>query len=97
MAVSKRRVVDVIADVSGIVILLIVVLFLDQRFRHLLPGASGASSAVDLNGVTESLNTVSTVVAVTAAQFFRSQVAEQMYLAVFAATALLLVVLLMRL
>lgn len=70
---------------------------IDQRLRdRFLPGVGGASGA-DLAAVGEQVNFTAMAIALMVAQFFRGQLVEQTHLVVFTVTAIVLVILLMRL
>ncbi|MGH7504119.1 MAG: hypothetical protein ACRELX_00640 [Longimicrobiales bacterium] len=85
------------AATGGVLILVLALALIDQRFRdRFVPGVGGASGA-DLATVGEQVNYVAMAMALMVAQFFRGQLIEQTHLVVFTVTAVVLVILLMRL
>jgi hypothetical protein len=90
MAITRRRVIDGVAALTGVLVLLIALMIFDQRTRY-------AWSGTDLSSVGESLNYLAITVTLMVAQLVRGEIAEQSHLLVFMATAVVLVVLLMRL
>lgn len=94
MALTKRRLFDVLGAAGGVLVLLVALLIIDQGIRHGLTSSIGAG--VDLAAVGENMNYLALVVAVMVAQVTRGEVAEHMHLLVFTATAAVLVVFLIR-
>jgi hypothetical protein len=90
MAITRRRVIDGVAALTGVLVLLIALMVFDQRMRYAWSGA-------DLSSVGESLNYLALTVTLVVAQVVRGEVAGNAHLLVFMATAVVLVVLLMRL
>jgi hypothetical protein len=94
-ALTRRRVIDFVGAAGGVLILLIVLAIMDQGIRHGLTGRIGAGA--DLAAVGEDMHYLSAVVALMVAQVVRGELADQMHLIVFTATAGILVMFLMRL
>lgn len=94
-ALTRRRVIDFVGAACGVLILLILLAIMDQAIRHGFTGRMGTSA--DLAAVGEEMHYLSAVVAMMAALVVRGELAEQMHLIVFTATAGLLVIFLMRL
>lgn len=90
MATARRRVIDGVAAITGVLVLLFALLVFDQRTRQAWSGA-------DLSSVGESVNYLAFAVTLMVAQVVRGEIAENAHVLVFMATAIVLVVLLMRL
>jgi hypothetical protein len=90
MALTRRRIIDVMAAASGVALLLLALLIVDQRTRF------GVSGGVDAASVGENLNYLAMAVSLLAAQVVRGDIADNMLVVVFMTTAVVLVVLLMR-
>jgi cyanate permease len=76
--------------VTGVTIVLVALMIVDQRTRHAWSGA-------DLSSVGENVNYLAVAVTLLVAQVVRGEITEHMQLLVFMVTAVVLVVLLMRL
>ncbi|HUE89118.1 MAG TPA: hypothetical protein VMO26_23815 [Vicinamibacterales bacterium] len=90
MAITRRRVIDGVAAITGVLVLLIALMVFDQRTRYAWSGA-------DLSSVGENANYLALAVTLMVAQVVRGDIAEHAHVLVFMATAVVLVVLLMRL
>lgn len=90
MTITRRRVIDVVAAFAGVMLLSVALMVFDQRARV---GWGGG----DLASVGEDVNYLAVAVALLVAQVVRGEVVEHAHFLVFTATAVVLVVLLMRL
>jgi hypothetical protein len=90
MAITRRRVFDGVAALTGVLVLFIALLVFDQRTRY-------AWTSADLSSVGEKVNYLALAVTLMVAQVVRGEIAENAHLLVFMATAVVLVVLIMRL
>lgn len=89
MAITRRRVIDGVAAITGVMVLLLALMVFDQRTRSAWGGA-------DLSSVGETVNYLALALTLAVAQAVRGEITEQPHLLVFLATAVVLVVLLMR-
>jgi hypothetical protein len=89
MAIPRRRVLDGVAALTGVLVLAIALLVFDQRTRYVWSGA-------DLSTVGDQANHLASAVTFMMSQTVRGGVAEHAHLLVFMATGVVLVVLLMR-
>jgi hypothetical protein len=90
MAITRRRVIDKVAAITGVMVLLLALMVFDQRARYAWSGA-------DLSTVGENVNYLAFAVTLMVAQVVRGEITEHVQLLVFMVTAVVLVVLLMRL
>jgi hypothetical protein len=90
-ALTRRRVVDIVAAAGGVLVLLLAMAILELSIRR---GVMGG--APDLGALTDDMNYVSAVVTLLVAQVVRGDLFENMHFVVFSATAAVLVVFLMR-
>ena len=90
MAITRRRVIDGVTALTGVLVVVVALLIADQRTRYVWTSA-------DLSAAGENVNYLALAVTLMVSQAVRGDVAEQMHLLVFSATAVVLVVLLMRL
>lgn len=82
------------AAIGGVLILIVALALIDQRFRdRFVPGAGGA----DLAAIGKDVNYLAMAMTLMIAQFFRGHLVEQTHLVVFTVAAVVLVILLMRL
>lgn len=94
MAANTRRVIgDVLASASGLFILLVALVMLDQPLRDHL-SSSGLDGAA---GVGQHMTSVALVSTLAVSQFVRQQAADNAHMAVFTGAALVLAIFLMRL
>jgi hypothetical protein len=89
MAITRRRVIDGVAAITGVMVLLIALMVFDQRTRYAWSGAN-------LSSVGETVNYLALALTLTVAQVVRGEITEHPHLLVFMGTAVVLVVLLMR-
>jgi hypothetical protein len=89
MQITRRRIIDVVTAVAGVMMLLVALMVFDQRTRYV----SGADFAV----VSEDMNYFAAAIAVVISQVVRGELFDHSHMMVFTATAVVLVVLLMRL
>ena len=92
MTLTRRRVIDVVGATSGVMVLLLALAIIDHRIRQGL-----TSGAADLAAVGEDVNYLALGVALMVAEFVRGELFEHVHLLVFTATAVALVIFLMRL
>ncbi len=90
MAITRRRVIDGVAAITGVMVLLFALLIFDQRTRYAWSGA-------DLSTVGENVNYLAFAVTLVVAQVVRGEINEHAQLVVFLVTAIILVALLIRL
>ena len=90
-ALSRRRVVDIVAAAGGVLVLLFALAILELSIRR---GVMGG--APDLGALGDDVNYVGAVVALLVAQVVRGDLFDNMHFVVFTATAAILVVFLMR-
>ena len=90
MALTRRRIIDVLVATAGVLLLVLALMVFDQRTRYAWSGADFAS-------VGEDVNYLAVTVTLLVAQVVRGEVVEHAHFLVFTVTALVLVVLLMRL
>lgn len=90
MAITRRRVIDGAAAITSVMVLILALLVFDQRARQAWNGA-------DLSTVGENVNYLAFAVTLMVAQVVRGEITEHLQLLVFMVTAIVLVVLLMRL
>jgi len=90
MAITRRRVFDGVAAITGVMVLILALMVFDQRARYAWSGA-------DLSAVGENVNYLAFAVTLMVAQVVRGEITEHVQLLVFMVTAAVLVVLLMRL
>jgi len=90
MAITRRRVIDGVAAITGVMVLLFVLMVFDQRTRY-------AWSGLDLSSVGENVNYLAFAVTLMVAQVIRGEMTDHAQLLVFLVTAVVLVVFLMRL
>ncbi len=91
MVVTRKRVIDVVGTASGVLILLLAVTMI---LRH---GLGSGSPTADFAAVGEEVNYLAGAVALMVAEIVRGQVVEHMHFVVFTATAIVLLIFLMRL
>lgn len=94
MTRTRGRLFDLVAATGGLLILLLALALVDHRIRDPFMSSAGL---VDVSRVGQDLNYVAMATTLMAAQLFRGQWFEQSHLLVFTVTAVVLVVLLMRL
>ena len=90
MALTRRRVIDGVATITGVMVLVFALLIFDQRTRHAWSGA-------ELSSVGEHVNYLAIAVTLMVAQVVRGEINGHAQLVVFLVAAAVLVVLLMRL
>jgi hypothetical protein len=90
MAITRRRVFDGVAAITGVMVLLLILMVFDQRTHHAWSGA-------DISRVGEDMNYLAFAVTLMVAQVVRGDITEHAQLLVFMVTAIVLVALLMRL
>lgn len=95
MARTRGRLVDLVAATGGVLLLLLALLLVDQRLREGVLG--GGSGTPHLAGLTQDMSYLAMAGALMASQMFRSELLGQTHVLLFAITAVVLVVLLMRL
>ena len=88
---TRRRVLDVAAAVMGVMLLIVALMIFDQRAR--LPWNGGA----DLASVGQDMSYLAVAISLVVSQLVHGDLADNLHVVVFTATAAVLVVLLMRL
>ena len=87
--ITRRRILDLATAVAGVTILIVALLVFDQRTRYV--------SGADFAKVSEDVNYLSVAVTLLVAQVVRGEFVDYTSMLVFMTTAVVLVVLLMRL
>jgi hypothetical protein len=90
-ALTRRRVVDIVAAAGGVLMLLLALTALDYGIRH-----SAFGAGADVGALGEDMNYVAGVVALMVAHVVRGDIADNVPFMMFTATAAVLVVFLMR-
>jgi hypothetical protein len=89
MQITRRRVLDAVTAVAGVTMLALALLVFDYRTRQV--------SAGDFDFVTENVNYMSVAVTLMVAQIVRGEFTDQTSMLLFTTTAVVLVMLLLRL
>jgi GAF domain-containing protein len=89
MAITRRRVFDGVAALTGVLVLLLALMVFDRGTRHAWSGA-------ELSTMGENVNYLAFAITLMVAQVVRGEITEHVQLLVFMVTAVVLVVLLMR-
>jgi hypothetical protein len=89
MQISRRRILDVAMAVAGLMMLAVALLVFDYRTRYL--------SGADFASVSEDVNYLAVAVTLIVAQVVRGEFVDHTSMLLFTTTAVVLVVLLMRL
>jgi hypothetical protein len=87
---TRRRVIDVAAAVTGVALLIVALMIFDQRTRI------GWGGGADLASVGEDVNYFTVAMALIVSQALQGELANNLHVVVFTATAIVLVVMLMR-
>ena len=92
MALTRNRVFDLTAAISGVLLLMVFLVLMDQRVRSHVTGAG-----TDLASVGADVNYFAATMTFLGVQIARGELASNLHVVVFSATAIVLVVLLIRL
>jgi hypothetical protein len=87
--ITRRRILDAATAVAGVTILIVALLAFDYRTRYV--------SSADLASVSEDMNYLAVAITLLVAQVVRGELVDYTSLLMFTTTAVVLVVLLMRL
>jgi hypothetical protein len=89
MLITRRRILDVAMAVAGVMMLIVALLVFDYRTRYV--------SGADFAAVSEDVNYLAVAVTLIVAQVARGELVDYTSMLLFTTTAVVLVVLLMRL
>jgi hypothetical protein len=87
--ITRRRILDLMTAVAGVTILIVALLAFDYRTRYV--------SGADLAAVSEDMNYLAVTITLLVAQVVRGEFVDYTSLLMFTTTAVVLVILLMRL